>query len=158
MKCELCGTSKERLIKSRQFNQTLCSKCYQRERYSRSRFEIPPKGVKYVTEDDKYVCHICGKAYKKLAQHAYNSHGMNEKEYKEKFGLDRKGIVAKSTRDLLRKSVKDNYKLVVGENLIKGGADNRFKDGGEGRKAEKCRLETLKRLKGEDTVLEISKV
>ena len=36
--------------------------------------------------DGKPICHICGKAYKKPLTHAWQIHGLTEKEYKKSLG------------------------------------------------------------------------
>ena len=46
-------------------------------------------GVLTLDEDDKVVCHVCGKAYNALDHHARQAHGLWPEEYKVLFGLER---------------------------------------------------------------------
>lgn len=151
MKCGDCGTSEGRIIRSRRFNIALCSSCYQIWSAAGGKpIEHPLPPYAEVQYDDKGypICHICGRAYKKLLSHVWQKHGMTEKEYKEKFGLDRyKGIIAPITKNKLQIAVKKHYSLVVEQNLIKGGLKTRFTKGMEGRTIDKCSPQTLYRLK-----------
>lgn len=72
------------------------------------------------------ACKICGRKYKKVVSHAYNSHGLTKREYKEEFGLDvKRGILLPEDREYLGKLVKENGTV---DNL-KNGARYRFKPG-----------------------------
>lgn len=72
------------------------------------------------------ACKICGKKYRKVVSHVYQSHGMNKREYKEEFGLDvKRGIVLPETRDYLGKLVKENGTV----NNLKAGRKYWFKKG-----------------------------
>ena len=42
-----------------------------------------------VDEDDKLICHVCGKAYHSLDHHARLAHDLWPEEYKVLFGLER---------------------------------------------------------------------
>lgn len=151
MQCIDCGTTTGRIIKSKRFGVDLCSKCYQLWSAANGRpKEHPLPSIGEITFDEQGfpICHVCGRAYKKLLMHVYQKHDMSEKEYKEKFGLDRtKGIVADSTKRKLQKSVKEHYNLVVKRNLLKGGKKTRFHVGDQGRTIDKCSPQTLERLK-----------
>lgn len=48
---------------------------------------IPPKGKIAYDRRGYVVCHICGRAYKRLGSHIKESHDMSIAEYKEQFGL-----------------------------------------------------------------------
>jgi hypothetical protein len=80
------------------------------------------------------VCHICGKSFKKLLSHVWQKHELSAEEYKEMFGLEkRRGIMNEEAREVLRQRVKENYDLVVSQNLLKGGQQSRFRTGSRGR-------------------------
>jgi hypothetical protein len=102
--------------------------------------------VKY---DDKGLplCHICGKSFRKLLNHVWQKHGIYEKEYKLTFGLDTgKGICCQETRERLQQAIKDNYDIVVSDNLLKNGSRTRFKSGGMGRTRDKLSEQSRRRL------------
>jgi len=68
---------------------------------------------------------------------------MDPDEYKRIFELNRgKGVVSEKTRTILQQHVKDNYDVVVLENLTNKGAETRFKNGDPGRTKDKVRLQT----------------
>jgi hypothetical protein len=72
---------------------------------------------------------VCGLWYKKPLSHVWQAHRLSEVVYKKTFGLERKGIVAESTKEKLQEAVKDNYNTVVIKNLIEKGAKTRFREG-----------------------------
>ena len=75
----------------------------------------------------KIACAICGKYYKKPISHAWQRHGVHEREYKASAGLDhKKGIIPAETREILREHIKDNYNVVVVKNLLTKGKRSRF--------------------------------
>ena len=77
---------------------------------------------------DKIQCYICKLYYKKPISHAWQVHGVHEREYKEALGLDhKKGIIKEEAKEVLREHIKDNYAVVVTKNLLKGGAKTRYK-------------------------------
>jgi len=73
------------------------------------------------------ICEIFGKSFRKLLSHAYNSHNLTSREYKIKFWLDiKKWICCNETKLVLQQHLKDNYDLVVKDNLLSKGNDTRF--------------------------------
>lgn len=129
-------------------NKILCQTCYTYYKNGGKIHELPQKGeIKY--DDRGYpICHICGKAYKKLLAHVWQVHNITEKEYKKQFGLDlHNGISCQDTKEKLRKAVEKHYDKVVKENLIIKGQKTRFKVNHKGRTKDKVSLQTLKRLK-----------
>ena len=152
--CQLCGSSNKAFMNQR-FQMILCNKCRCEIQYNGDELPIIHKQPKFgeVTYDNNGlpICHICRKSYRKLLSHVWQRHDLSEKEYKRQFGLDLyNGIIAESTRTKLQKSVRDNYDLVVAENLIKSGQDTRFIGGGKGRTIDKVSPQTLDRLKNAD--------
>ena len=49
-------------------------------------YPLPEKGTVGYTEDDKVICHVCGKAYTKIAEHV-KAHSMSFREYINEFDL-----------------------------------------------------------------------
>ncbi len=102
------------------------------------------------SEDGKVICHICGKSFNKLLTHVWQAHGLSEKEYKLKFGLDLyKGLISENTKLKLQEAVKNNYDLVVTQNLVKNGKKSRFEKGSSGRTIDKISPQTYERLKNQ---------
>lgn len=133
MKCRLCGDEKGRIINSNKYG-IVCSKCYQRENRNNKIYPLPNYGELQVTDDGKYICHICGKAFNKVLTHACQVHKISAYDYKKQFGLETtKGILSKSSKDIASKRNKENYKNVVLKNLIDKGQKTRFKNGSKGR-------------------------
>ena len=117
--CELCDTSNPiRIIKCR-YGMYLCQACYQSVNRSDGMHPIPPAGeIHYSPEKGWPICHICGLAFRKVVQHAYNAHGISATEYKKRFHFNRRGILAPETRKMLQEHNRRNYKKVVQANLI----------------------------------------
>lgn len=145
--CEECNTSRSKVSYSKEFKKLLCGNClnvYKNHKVN----SIPEIGEVAYDEEGRVICHICGRAFNKVLSHARQRHNISAKEYKKKFGLDlNKGLTSKSTKEALRKSVLKNYDKVVEENLIKNGEKTRFKEGHEGRTADKVSIQTKKRFK-----------
>ena len=140
-KCDMCGTTDGKIFNRRKFGKSLCQTCYRYET-EHPVHPLPNKGEVVYDEEGKPICHICGRAFKKLASHAYNRHKISASDYKEMFGLNNtKGLIAESTREILREHSKNNYDKVVKENLIKKGENSRFKNGDKGRTKDKVRLQ-----------------
>lgn len=80
--CSQCGKTTSRLYP----NHT-CQGCYKYFHSGGTVNTIPDPGV--IARDDRgfVICHICGRAYKRLGSHIKESHGLTIAEYKEKFGL-----------------------------------------------------------------------
>lgn len=89
------------------------------------------------------ICHICGKAYKKLQQHIFYVHHMTKDEYCNHFGLDR-GI--RMTTDEYNKKMSNYaYQYKMDEQLKKVGVNTRFKKGSKN--VYKRSFMTMERLK-----------
>jgi hypothetical protein len=93
-------------------------------------------------------CEICGEHFHRVTAHARQIHGLSAREYKKQFGFDlQKGICSKESSQKTRVKTMSNYDKVIGENLINGGINTRFKDGSRGRTREQVSEQTLRRLK-----------
>lgn len=109
--------------------------------------EHPHYGELIYNAQGLLVCHICGRAFKKLGAHIWNSHHILTRTYCEMYGLDLgKGLCSEEHRELLRENVMKHYDEVVGKNLIQGGVETRFCPGSEGRPKEKVSEQTRRRL------------
>jgi hypothetical protein len=142
--CKECGASSDssRIIHNDEYGD-LCSRCYQRVKSSPKTHEKPLYGEIAYTEEGKPICHICGRAYKKLMSHVRHTHEMTESEYKKEFGLNStKGIMCEESRELARKRALENYDNSILENLLSKGEATRFQTGSGGRTKEKVREQT----------------
>lgn len=117
----------------------MCQGCYNYFKAGGTISELPPHGEIKHDKRGFVVCHICGKAYKKLGTHVQNIHSMNIKEYKEQFGLCSN---ARTTEDgyheRMRKLALD-YKM--GEMLIEVGKNTRIQAGNKLRLNKEVRLQ-----------------
>lgn len=82
--CSFCGKPQSQ---NRVYPNGLCQGCYKYFHSGGTINPLPNPGE--IAHDDRgfVVCHICGKAYKRLGSHIKESHSMSIAEYKEKFGL-----------------------------------------------------------------------
>jgi hypothetical protein len=147
-RCVLCGRTEneDRIIDSSKAG-LVCERCYQRVQRNSKVYPLPGYGEIAYSPDGKPICHICGKAYKKPLTHAWQIHGLTEKEYKKEFGLDvTVGILSEESRELARKRVYENYDVAIAENLLKKGKKTRFKKGSQGRVKEKVSEQTRRAL------------
>ena len=65
----------------------MCQGCY--NYYRNGGTDNPPPKLGKIAYDSRgyVICHICGRAYKRLGSHIKESHGMTIAEYKAKFEL-----------------------------------------------------------------------
>lgn len=82
--CSFCGKIQNQ---SRVYPNGLCQGCYKYFHSGGTINPIPPLGVIAHDRRGNVICHICGRAYKRLGSHIKESHDMTISEYKEKFGL-----------------------------------------------------------------------
>ena len=91
------------------------------------------------------ICHICGKAFRKLQQHIYYSHNMSKREYCAKYGIDNK---SRLTCDEYHNKMKNYaYKYDMPEQLKSAGVDTRFKAGHNNKYVRSAM--SMKRLKNQ---------
>lgn len=83
MNCSKCGKS----ISDKIYPERTCQGCYNYYHKGGTDNPLPPLGKVAYDHRGYVVCHICGRAYKRLGSHIKESHGMTIAEYKEKFGL-----------------------------------------------------------------------
>lgn len=132
----------------------VCLKCYQRSRADAKKvvYDLPGYGEVKYAPDGTVICHICGKSYKSLLVHVFQRHGLTEREYKHEFGLiNKRGLIAESTKEKLQKAVELNYEVVVAKNLIEQGVSTRYKHyenlGKSRRVSEQERIALIQRAK-----------
>lgn len=83
MNCSKCGKP----ITSRAYPEETCQACYRYYHDGGIDNPIPQKGKIAYDHRGYVICHICGRAYKRLGSHIKESHEMSIAEYKEEFEL-----------------------------------------------------------------------
>lgn len=145
--CGNCGAHK-RVFNNKVYNIPLCEHCRQ-EIFLYGELlkvhDLPPKGEIHYDKNGKPICHICGKAYHKLMSHVVQKHGMTEREYKDEFSLDYKGILSDVSRDKIRQATLTQYVTCVKVNLLEKGKGSRY-DGSHKGKRKRVSLQTVRRL------------
>jgi len=105
----------------------LCPLCYKYFKDGGTINPLPDAGTIAYDERGYVVCHICGKAYKRLGSHVKGTHNMTIKEYKERFGLCNN---AKTTEANYSRMMHDYaYQYNMPEQLRIVGVDTRIKPG-----------------------------
>lgn len=105
----------------------LCSVCYKYFRDGGTVNPLPDAGTIAYDERGYVVCHICGKAYRRLGTHVVQAHDMTIKAYKERFGLCNN---AKTTESNYSRMMRDYaYQHNMPEQLRIAGANTRIKPG-----------------------------
>ena len=137
MVCSECG----KIIKGVPYG-TLCQGCYHYFKNGGTRNPLPLKGEIKKDERGYVICHICGRAYKRLGSHIKESHNMTIAEYKELFGLCRR---SRTTEDNYSTHMHDNaIRHDMPERLLKTGYGTRIKKGQtDMRKGKEVRLQEI---------------
>lgn len=104
----------------------LCQSCWVYYRKGGTVNPLPPKGV--IAKDSRgyIVCHICGKAYKRLGSHTKEKHHMHIAEYKERFELCNNA-----------KTTESNYSSHMSELAYKYEMDKQLKEVGKATRIKK---------------------
>lgn len=141
--CKVCD--KQIVAKrSRTYCSVKCRRKFYNEKYAVRQQEWARKKRGEFSEG-KLQCHICGKWYVQVLSHAHLTHGISNREYKEKFGLDRiKGYVPSWYHEEKSKITKENGS---GEHLPEVGRKTRFKKGQKGLGSYRRSEQTMERLK-----------
>lgn len=126
MVCEKCGKLTKKSYAG------MCQGCYKYFKSGGIVHELPPAGVIAYDGEGSVICHICGRAYKKLGAHARESHAMTIAEYKMEFGLCNNAKTTEQSysdkmRELALLNKMDKQLLIVGEQtrIKKGETDKR---------------------------------
>ena len=105
-------------------------------------------GVIEYDKEGKPICEICKKSFNRVLAHVRQKHGMNEREYKMKFGFDvGAGICSKESSEKTRTKTLANYNKCIRKNLLSQGTKTRFTKGSIGRTKDKVSAQTRKMLK-----------
>jgi len=133
--CKECGKTLKKVYPG-----TLCQSCYKYKVAGGTYNQPPPAGV--IAHDSRgcVICHICGRAYRRLGSHIKESHGMTIAEYKETYGLCASSKTTESRYSaMMRKYAYDNN---MPQRLLAAGVDTRIKTGeSDKRKNKKVRLQ-----------------
>jgi NMD protein affecting ribosome stability and mRNA decay len=81
MICSKCGKPTDRSYAG------MCQGCYKYYHSGGTDNPLPPLGKVEYDHRGYVICHICGRAYKRLGSHIKESHGLTIAEYKAKFEL-----------------------------------------------------------------------
>jgi len=93
------------------------------------------------------ICKLCGKSFNKLWSHLRMTHKILTSEYRKQFWLDKCArLMSKYSIELAKKRNKENYELVVTENLINKWVKTRYKNWDKWRTRDKIRTQTALRL------------
>ena len=131
--CEICQRSNSKTRYSKTFEKVLCDSCYLMCKRHPVVY-IPPEGEIHYDDEGNILCHVCGRGFKKLAEHIKHKHKMTTDEYREEFGLNR-------TASLIGKNFIGN---VPTEDFIIKYCHNRFKKGHSYNKNKSKRLQAIK--------------
>lgn len=135
MKCAKCG----KVITGRIYPDNSCQGCYKYFSKGGTENPLPPLGVVKHDKRGYVICHICGRAYRRLGSHIKESHEMSIKEYKEKFGLCDS---AKTTEEGYSSHMKKlAYENGMDKWVVEIGKNTRFKPGDERIKTRNVRLQ-----------------
>lgn len=136
MLCVKCGRDAD----AKHFHLGMCQACYNYFHSGGTENPIPNRGEIEYDHRGYVVCHICGRAYKRLGSHIKESHGMSIAKYKELYGLcNNARTTEKSYSELMRGLA---YKNGMVERLLKVGYNTRIKKGEtDKRKGKSSRLQ-----------------
>lgn len=81
MNCSKCGKHTDKSYSG------MCQSCYRYYHDGGTDNPLPKLGKIEHDYRGYVICHICGRAYKRLGSHIKESHGMSIAEYKEQFEL-----------------------------------------------------------------------
>lgn len=146
--CHKCGKT----INGRVYPEHMCQGCY--VYFHKGGTENKPPNPGEIAYDSRgfVICHICGRAYKRLGSHIKESHHMTISEYKKEFGLCNS---AKTTEHMYSDHMsKLAYKNGMPERLKTTGMNTRIKKGenkmrfGKKSRLQEC-LDKSKRYKKE---------
>ena len=123
IKCKFCGNEAPNKYDG------YCEVCYLYfVRDNKKVYDLPDYAkVEYAPNGD-CICHICGKAFRKLGGHIVQAHKMLMRDYCTKFGLFYRNNKASNVE--YRENMKNIQKdYCITENLIEKGKNTRVKKG-----------------------------
>ena len=121
--CKFCGREAPSNMRG------YCQACY---KYfitqGKDVYPLPSVGKIEYTESGDCICHICGKAYRKLGDHVTQAHEMTAREYFKKFKINCSH--ANASNITYRTHMRDIQKpYTISDNLLEKGKATRFKKG-----------------------------
>ena len=120
--CSKCGKQTARLYPG-----DTCQGCYRYFHGGGTENPLPRAGEIAYDARGFVVCHICGRAYRRLGSHLRESHGLTIAEYKESFGLCARSRTTES--DYSHRMRNKAYLYGMPERLIETGKATRVKKG-----------------------------
>lgn len=98
-------------------------------------------------DEGKPKCEICGEHFDRIGKHVHDIHGISARDYKKQFGFNlQKGICSKESSKKTSDKVLKNYDRSIKNNIIKKGAETRFKKGNSSRPTNKISQETKNKM------------
>lgn len=123
IKCKFCGNEAPNNM------QGYCQACYLYfVSQGKKVYDLPEYGKVEYAENGDAICHICGKAYRKLGAHIANGHHITMRDYCTKFGLFYRNNKA-SNPDYRRKMRTIQKDYCITDNLLKKGRATRLRKG-----------------------------
>ena len=134
MICSKCGNHSRKIFNG------MCQACYNYYRKGGTDNALPDIGRIAYDYRGCVICHICGRAYKRLGSHIRETHHMTISAYKEQFGLCNN---ARTTEKAYSQRMHDSaYENGMSERLRETGKKTRVKKGETKlRKGKKVRLQ-----------------
>lgn len=136
MKCSKCGKD----ITSKFYPGNTCQGCYLYYHKGGTDNPVPPIGT--IKHDNRgyIICHMCGRAYKRLGSHIKESHNMTINDYKIKFGLCNNSKTTEAKYSSFMRNLA--YKYDMPNRLIETGKETRIKKGEKDKRlGKKSRLQ-----------------
>lgn len=121
--CSECGKT----IADKVYPHKTCQACYKYFLNGGTVNQLPAKGTIAYDHRGYVVCHLCGRAYKRLGSHVKESHNMTVAEYKEMFGLCNNARTTESTYSSYMRALA--YKYEMPRRLQEAGRGTRLKVG-----------------------------
>lgn len=121
--CSQCG----KFFTGRAYPNKLCQSCYNYFRKGCTINQIPDVGTIQYDYRGYVVCHICGRAYKRLGSHIKESHNMTIAEYKNRYGLCNNAKTTEGVYSAHMRALALYYEMP--KRLIESGRDTRIKPG-----------------------------
>ena len=122
MNCSKCG----KVINDKIYPHEMCQACYNYYRLGGTDNPLPQLGKIEYDYRGYVICHICGRAYKRLGSHVKESHGMTTAEYKAKFELCNNA-----------RTTEANYSKLMHDLAYKYDMPNRLKEAGKATRVKK---------------------
>lgn len=121
IKCKFCGNEAPNVY------QGYCQVCW---KYfvidGKKEYDLPDFGKVEYAENGDAICHICGKAFRKLGAHIWNGHHITMRDYCTKFGLlYRTNKASNLDYRLNMKNIQKDY--CITDNLLEKGKATRIK-------------------------------